>query len=815
MKKFFALLLALAMVLSLAACGAKAPVETQAPETTEAPVVPDTYTYNSSLSTFPTNWNPHIYQTNTDAEILDYISAGFYTFDYNETEDGYALVPAMAADFPTDVTADYIGQFGLEEGAESQAWKITLRDDLCWQDGTPITAHDFVESGKRLLNPVAQNYRADTLYSGNMVIHNAQNYLYAGKTVMLAADSVQEIYSEDLDADLIFSLAPPADGNAEVSMRPALGFPASYDAVACADYLISNYLADSAFTAEAAAAMEGMTLADIKADETLKAAWEALIGWWQTEPNEELDFFLLENTYPELSWDEVGMLATADNELVLILDKPLSGFYLHYSLTSSWLVNIEMYDALESVVDGVYSNTYGTSVETTMSYGPFVLTSFQADKQYAFERNDLFYGMEDGVYQTTNWVVDYVPEPATKLELFQQGKLDVYGLSAEDMEKFSLSDYCYYATGDSTFAMVFNPDFGALEEQQAAAGENINKTIITLPEFRQAMSYALNRDEFCLATSPTNSAAFGLYSTLIISDPESGTAYRTTDVAKDVLAKFWGVSEEYGEGKMYADIDEAVESITGYNLAKAQELYNKAYDMAIEQGLMDEDDVVEIKIGTPNNTTTFYNNGYEFMVNNYTEAVKGTKLEGKLVFSRDDTLGNAFSDALKNNQVDMLFGVGWTGSTLDPYGLMEAYVKTDYQYDDSTDFTTIELTIAIDAVEYTASVMDWYNIMMGEPTTITAADGSTIEYSCGNADGDPETRLQILGAMEGAVLLNYNFIPIMDDSSAQLKGQQVAYHTEEYIFGMGFGGMKYMTYNYTDAEWAEYVAANNGELDYT
>ena len=53
MKKFFALLLALAMVLSLAACGAKAPVETQAPETTEAPAVPDTYTYNSSLSTFP------------------------------------------------------------------------------------------------------------------------------------------------------------------------------------------------------------------------------------------------------------------------------------------------------------------------------------------------------------------------------------------------------------------------------------------------------------------------------------------------------------------------------------------------------------------------------------------------------------------------------------------------------------------------------------------------------------------------------------------------------------------------------------------
>ena len=201
-------------------------------------------------------------------------------------------------------------------------------------------------------------------------------------------------------------------------------------------------------------------------------------------------------------------------------------------------------------------------------------------------------------------------------------------------------------------------------------------------------------------------------------------------------------------------------------------------------------------------------------MNNYTEAVKGTKLEGKLTFSRDDTLGNAFSDALKNNQVDMLFGVGWTGSALDPYGLMEAYVKPDYQYDDSTDFTSIMLEIEIDGVKYTASCWDWYQVMNGTTTTITAADGTTKDYSCGVADEDPETRLEILGALEGAVLLNYNFIPIMDDAGAQIRGQQIKYYTEEYIFGLGFGGLKYYTYNYNDAEWDAYVASNNGQLNY-
>jgi len=143
MKKLIALLLAMVMVLSLAACGNNAPAETTeaptAPAETEAPVVeaPATYTYNSALSEFPTNWNYHTYQTATDAEILDNISDGFYVFDYNETYDGYAMVPGMAVGEPEDVTAEYIGQYGLEEGAENRAYKITLRDDLKWEDGTP------------------------------------------------------------------------------------------------------------------------------------------------------------------------------------------------------------------------------------------------------------------------------------------------------------------------------------------------------------------------------------------------------------------------------------------------------------------------------------------------------------------------------------------------------------------------------------------------------------------------------------------------------------------------------------------------------
>ena len=816
MKKLLSLVLAVVMVLGLVACGGNGGSETTAPVETTTPAVAGTYTYNYALAEFPTNWNYHTYQTNIDAEILDYISSGFYVFDYNETKDGYAMVDGMAVGDPVDVTADYVGQYGIVEGDTAKAYILNLRQDLKWQDGTPITANDFVESAKRLLNPEAQNYRADGMYAGSVQIHNAEAYLKQGQVNMTENNLAPTRY---LVADLVKAEDGTYTTPDGIPMYIATGF-------ALTDWLSGNTLqyyvegyGDAMFDVEsfnALAAManeEGLVTATDETIDLLTKVITFSADWGESADNIP-DYLVYEVTYPEVAWENVGWFAKSDYELVFVMDAPLDGFYLKYNLPSP-LVNIEMYDACASVVDGVYTNTYCTSAETTMSYGPYKLTSYQADKQYVLEKNEYFYDLSEDTYQATSIVVDCVKEPATRLELFLQGKLDTFGLSKDYMDEYQMSDYCYYATGDSTFAMVFNPDAEALVTAQAAAGENINKTILTIKEFRQAMSYALDRNAFCLATSPMNAPGFGLFSGLIVSDPESGTAYRTSDVAKNVLAEFWGVSEEYGEGKLYADIDEAVDSITGYNLAKAKELYDLAYDMAIEQGLMDEDDVVEIKIGTPNNTTTFYNNGYEFLVNNYTEAVKGTKLEGKLTFSRDDTLGNAFSDALKNNQVDMLFGVGWTGSALDPYGLIEAYVYTDYQYDDCTDFTAITCDIEINGTVYTASVQDWQKIMSGAACTITAADGSTMEYSCGTADKDPETRLAILGALEGAVLQNYNFLPIMDDASAQLRGQQIEYYTEEYIFGMGFGGMKYYTFNYTDAEWDAYVAENNGELDYT
>ena len=893
------------------------------------------YTYNTAMSVFPTNWNPHAYQTATDSTILDYTTAGFYTFDYNEAKDGYSVVNAMAAAKPEDVTAAHAGEkWGIEEGEEGRAYKIKLRNDIKWQDGTAITAHDFVTSAQLLLNPEAANYRADQLYSGNMVIVNSQAYLKQGKysydipmvsedygddEYVVPADFVLKdgkyyvgdydmavninsggnwgsnsfadygaagyftVYAEDEEGNFVqmkdeegnpvweldeegnpavdkdgnqipvyemiespswSALQKAANDEGEVIITPETlvhvqnciavlqGFTYIDAVQAYYDYKYATALEE----ANKANTEKPGTVADPEAYAAGEAAY-VYVEW------EEMAFY--GHLYEDVAWENVGMYASADDELVIVLEKKLTGFYLLYSLTGSWLVHEPTYTRCESVdANGLYVNTYGTTVDTYMSYGPYKLVEFQKDKIIRFEKNPYYFELNDEyadpVYQTTHIQIDFVAEESTRLELFNQGKLDAYGLSANDMETYASSDYIYYTKGASTFYLATNPGSYYTEWDKEHPGEC--KEMINVLEFRQALSFALDRASFALVTAPTNSPAIAMFSDLIISDPENGVAYRTTEEAKDVVLNFWGLADQVGEGKKYATKDEAIDSVTGYDLAGAKALFNTAYDKAVEQGILAEGDKITIKVGLPSATSTFYTKGYEFLVNCYTDAVKGTKLEGMLEFSKDDTIGNAFGDKLRENAVDLLFGVGWSGSTLDPYGLIFAYTIPQYQYDRNTDTSKIMVDVELNGKTLRSSLYYWSYYCLGGaeiPAQVVGEDGNVltepvldedgnqvldeagnpktqpvVEKIAAGTDAPNATRLTIFAACENALLEMYNLIPLIDDASAALKGMQIKYYTEEYIFGVGRGGIKYMTYHFDDYDWDKFVASNNGSLNY-
>jgi hypothetical protein len=79
---------------------------------------------------------------------------------------------------------------------------------------------------------------------------------------------------------------------------------------------------------------------------------------------------------------------------------------------------------------------------------------------------------------------------------------------------------------------------------------------------------------------------------------------------------------------------------------------------------------------------------------------------------------------------------------------------------------------------------------------------------------DPDTCLTILSKLEAAILQTYQCIPWGSSTVCSLYSKQVKYATTEYNIMYSYGGIRLLTYNYSDAEWEAYVASQGGKLSY-
>ena len=858
MKKLVALLLSAAMVVSMAACGSEKPSD-QPSSTPSSSVVESTtesssevvelkveefvgdFTYQDSVSTLTTNWNPHTYQTNDDAYLSGYVNLGFYGMVFNddlhvvEGKDsftGYKFIPEMAASLPVDVTEKVKAEhpeFGIPESATAgYAYTIDLNPNAVWEDGTKITADDYVYSMQQLLDPKKINYRAADYYSSDFIIAGAENYANSGNTIMKVNSSDGEtgtyeiadlvlgedgIYYTPEGYKVVISLNDPYERNSGYTWDELcqMGYvqPEVNDALKAAD-------ADGDGYVDATQAM---------LDEVYK-----FIGSenWGFEPAEYLRCYIsYEFAYPEVDYSTVGLYKSGDYQITLVLAKALSGFNLNYSLTSNWLVNKELYDACQKWDGEAYSTTYNTSVETTKSYGPYKLVSYQQDKALRLEKNETWYGYTDGqhiyvdptdglvypMYQTTAIDCEVVAEAATRKLMFLKGELMGYGLQAEDFDTYRNSDYCYATPGATIYFLILNGHMEAIKSREAAENFDQSKTDLesmTLTSFHQAMGLAYDKDLFAATVSPARSGGFGLIGEAYVYDPETGSRYRDTDQAKQALCDIYSV-----DVSKYSSLDEAVDSITGYDPEMAKVYFKQAFDEALAAGYVTDadgdgicDQTVQIEYAMSSDSD-FMTKTIDYLNAKANEATAGTPYDGKVLFVKSALYGNDWSNKLRAGLADTCLA-GWTGSTLNPFSLTDLYVNPSKMYDAAWfDATSVSATMTIAGKEITMNLKEWSDALNGTEVTV---DG--VAYNFGEGIADVEDRLTILAGFEKSVLGQYNYLPVLQDGSMALVSQQIYYVVEDYNPVMGRGGMAYTKYNYNDTEWAEYVASQGGELSY-
>lgn len=864
-KFWIVLLLALVVILSMStfvACNDKKDEDDNGgtPASTKPWEDGKNYSYRMAPASLPTSWNYHTYQSNDATYILDYTSDSLYTFDYaDENCDKFTIVPSMASDYATDVTAQYVGKYGvtaadIEDGGK--VYSIPLKHNLKFDNGDAITANTFVESMKLLLNPDAANFRADNVYkSGNLKIYGAESYLKQGSIVNVDVTDGEGVgygdyhwgnVERDGEGNMIsWECTVAEDVQKKIYFHSEDSYVGqwaleAYENAYTGAQIMANYVLGSIKKASEIEALNGKTLYEILNNDDYKSLLVSLCyKFWCTDPDEEFGFFCYESYMPEYSYDNVGFFAIDDYTLGIALKNAMANdFYLKYELCSSFfLVHPGLYSSCMGESQGAYTNDYATAVNKFIGYGPYKLTQYVADSVIVLERNLNWHGYSDeeyveGTYQTDLVSYKKVTENSTRLEMFLKGEIDSYGLQAEDMEDYITSDYVYYNDSESTWYLAMNPGLDSLasveETATSESGKTVVKRVLAIDDFRKALSYSLDREQFNLRLSPTSGIAKGLLSSMIYYDPENGASYRETDVAKDALLEFWGLADQWGEGKEYATRDEAIASITGYDPNGAKELFTSAYNQAVEAGYIPSGDnwIVQIVIGIPV-TAKFYNDGSEFLKTNWTAAVVGTPFEGHLEFINSQELGSSsFGDYLRNGSVDLLFGVGYGGSMFDPYSMMDCFTGS-LQYDPYTDKETINMDVTYDFGQgektYRASLYDWVSeCLQGNTITVSvvgedgevAENPETMELALG-VSASSEARLYVLATAEAKILTLANIFPMQTDSTASLRCMRVIYKTEEYILGMGRGGIQYYTYAMDDAEFLAYAASQaDGKLNY-
>ena len=827
-------------VACFASCGTKD--DSTGDSTGVTPAVIKKGTYHTTTATMPSNWNELTYQDNNDIQILNYITSGFFEYDYKFDDakggkynaDGSinvdAIVPGgyttnyLAATDLKDVTATVDAKWGYtdaQKAAGGYAWQITLRKDLKWDDGTAIKADDYVYSMQAQLDPDFLNFRADTYYN-TLQVKKAKAYF--NKNQEATYPSVGTKY-ESADAAIaageviyldVYSLWGASgyvdkDGN-----KAPQWIPITDETVYDTPDAWAAGKAEDAFTAKG-------LFEQYKGMVDVGGKYEACLA------------IKVANTERDITFEDVGFYKVDDYSFVILMDKSYKflkddgslSYLAAYYMQSLPLVHKAKYEKSKiapAAGSTLWTSKYNSSLETTASCGPYKLESFQSGKAYTLVKNDNWfgYGLEayKNQYNVTKIECEKVEEPSQNWMKFLAGEIDGVALDSEHINDYMHSKYVVYTPGTGTFGMQLFSDLNVLKKS------GNNNGILAIDEFRQAISLSLNRSDVVEKIWPgTAVACFGLMNSQYYYDVENGGVYRDTTEAKEGILRAYGFTKgadgKWSGGEINgASLDDAYEALTGYNPVKAKELVKVAYDKLVAKAEYygyDASKGITIVYGSSIDNAK-QRQRCQYVQDLLNTLCAGTGLEGKITLKFDASAGDKWSNAFRSGATQIGFGYGFDGNPFNPFDIVGGFVdpENSLNYHTYWDTKNEKMTLTMPAGDYegagktiTMSLCNWYKCLNG---LADKANGDTEVYNWDAGYAPASARLVVLAALEEKVIQKAYSVMLIGEYSGELSSPKFSQISYDYNTFMAYGGMRYLVVNYTDAEWAEYVAAHNNDL---
>ncbi len=473
--------------------------------------------------------------------------------------------------------------------------------------------------------------------------------------------------------------------------------------------------------------------------------------------------------------ETVGLYAVDDWTLRYVCQEKTTKQELMLALTEPFLLKPDLHEANYS--------RYGTTLEHTASCGPYRLT--RADNGVLeLVQNERYweYREENGrlvsttsfqvdgknlpQYQTTTIVITQMTEAEAK-QAYQEGKIDYWDAGEADAVSLLTNENLYRKGQSFVLRLFFNTNAHGLKELDLAG--NKNSIVLSNSKFRKAMSLAIDRADWVTATEGY-APALGLINDITYYNADS--QYRDTQAGREALCDLYGVGAE------------AYDTITGYDLAEAKRLMAESCKELVAEKLYREGAPIHIQIAWKDSQITQEDKAQAALLEKYlTEAMSGSGF-GKLTLEAVDG-GSDRYNAVANGYFAIGLGA-WGGNVFDPYSVMQLYCNAFANERGCWDPAKEKLTLTVNGEEMKKTWAWWAQNL---------CDGGEL------ASLRQEDRLALLATLEQKLLEKYYTIPLATTADCFLLSGKLHCYTDDYNVLYGFGGLRLLQYDYTDAQW--------------
>lgn len=176
---------------------------------------------------------------------------------------------------------------------------------------------------------------------------------------------------------------------------------------------------------------------------------------------------------------ELGVKAIDDYTLEVQLERNVPYF-------ESLLAMPSFYPISEEFVKEVESNKkiFGTSVETTLSYGPYIMSEWRTDELLNFVKNDSYWNSKDVDAEKVEITIN--KDSASTRNLYEAGDIHKIGLSSDDAQMYKNSEEFTSTLGSAATSLKFNV------KDKIASNVNLRRAISMAIDKQQYVNSVIN-----------------------------------------------------------------------------------------------------------------------------------------------------------------------------------------------------------------------------------------------------------------------------------------------------------------------------------